>query len=128
VVTARNFCKIAGVVLVLVGILGFANPHLLGMHLTPVHDIIHLVSGGAAIYLALNASRSSVRSFCLAFGAMYLSLAVLGLVAPDVVAAMIGHDAHVNSQALMPDNLVHFLVGGSFLAMGLKPARRTVRA
>lgn len=126
--TARSFCKFAGVALVLVGILGFANPDLLGMHLTPIHDVIHLVSGGAAVYLALNGSRSSVRSFCLVFGGMYLSLAVLGLVAPDVVAAMIGHDAHVNAHALMPDTLVHFLLGGSFLAFGLKPARRTARA
>jgi hypothetical protein len=117
-----------GVVLVLVGILGFANPRLLGMHLTPMHDVIHLVSGTVAVYLGINGSRSSVRSFCLVFGGMYLSLAVLGMVAPDVVSAMIGHDAHVNPHALMPDNVVHFFLGGMFLAAGLKTARRPLRA
>ena len=65
----RTLCKVMGVVLVLVGILGFANPRLLGMHLTPMHDVIHLVSGTVAVYLGLNGSRSSVRSFCLVFGA-----------------------------------------------------------
>jgi hypothetical protein len=122
---ARTLCKIMGTVLLLVGILGFAQPGLLGMHLTPIHNVIHLVSGATALYLGLNGSRSSVRQFCLVFGAVYLSLAVLGVLAPDVVAAMIGHDAHVNASALGPDNIVHVLVGGAFLAAGLKmPARR----
>ena len=123
---ARTLCKVMGAVLLLVGILGFAQPRLLGMHLGPVHNVIHLVSGGAALYLAANASRSSVRTFCLVFGGMYLSLAVLGVLAPDVAAAMLGHDVHLSAHALAPDNAVHLLLGGVFLAAGLKlPARRT---
>lgn len=122
---ARKMCTLMGAVLLLVGILGFAQPNLLGMHLTPVHNVIHLVTGGAALYLAQNGSRGAVRQFCLVFGGMYLSLAVLGVVAPDVVAAMLGHDVHLNARALGPDNVVHALLGGAFLAAGLKvPARR----
>ena len=122
---ARKVCMILGAVLLIVGILGFAQPRLLGMHLTPVHNVIHLVSGGAALYLAQNGSRGSVRQFCLVFGGLYLSLAVLGVMAPDVVSAMLGHDAHLNARALGPDNVVHILLGGAFLAAGLKmPARR----
>jgi uncharacterized membrane protein HdeD (DUF308 family) len=124
----RTFCKVLGVVLLVVGVLGFANPRLLGMHLSPVHNVIHLVSGGVALYLAAHGLRSSLRSFCLAFGAMYLSLAVLGFVAPDVASAMIGHDAHMSARALTPDNLVHVLLGGAFLVAGLRPVRRIVRA
>lgn len=124
----RTFCRVMGLVLLILGVLGFANPGLMGMHLTPVHNVIHLVTGGAALYLAAQGSRSSLRTFCLAFGAMYLSLAVLGFIAPDVASAMMGHDAHMNARALAPDNLVHVLLGGAFLVAGLRPARRIARA
>jgi len=124
----RTFCRVMGVVLLILGVLGFADPRLMGMHLSPVHNVIHLVSGGAALYFAAQGSRSSLRTFCLAFGAMFLSLAVLGLIAPDVASAMMGHDAHMNARALAPDSLIHVLLGGAFLVAGLRPARRIARA
>ena len=42
---AKTVCKIMGVVFLLVGIAGFAAPHLLGAHLTPAHNLVHLASG-----------------------------------------------------------------------------------
>src|SRR3954467_9197630 len=87
----KTLCKIMGVVLALVGVGGFAYPHLLGMHLTPVHDVIHLLTAAIALYLGFAGSYPAARTFCLAFGAVYLLLGVLGFVAPGVVAAIIGH-------------------------------------
>jgi hypothetical protein len=118
----RTFCKVAGVVLLLVGLAGFAMPHLLGMHLTPIHNVVHLVSGAAALYMGMAGSAAGARTFCIAFGSVYLLLGVLGFVAPGVVAAIIGHPV-TGSGDLAPDNIVHLLLGGAFLAAGVTSPR-----
>jgi hypothetical protein len=38
---------IMGVVFILIGLVGFVSNNFLGKHLTPVHNVIHLVSGAA---------------------------------------------------------------------------------
>lgn len=59
-----------------------------------------------------------MRTFCIAFGAVYLALGALGFVAPGLVAAVIGH-APVDSGELAPDNVFHIVVGAVFLLAGL---------
>jgi hypothetical protein len=119
---AKTFNKIAGVVLLIVGIAGFVMPNLLGMHLTPVHNMIHLLTAALALYMGFAASYEAARTFSIAFGAVYLLLGVLGFVAPGVVTAVIGHP-HVPASDLTPDNAVHLLLGAAFLAVGLMQAR-----
>jgi hypothetical protein len=109
-------------VLLVVGLWGLAEPNLLGMHLTPVHNIIHVLTAAIALYMGFAASVSAARTFSIAFGAVYLLLGVLGFVAPGVVTSVIGHPA-VGSGELTPDNLVHLLLGGAFLAVGLMQSR-----
>ena len=46
----RNLCRIIGVALILVGLAGFAAPTLLGMHLTTIHNVVHLLTGLIAAY------------------------------------------------------------------------------
>ena len=45
----KTFNKVAGIVLLLAGLAGFAVPNLLGMHLTPMHNIIHLLTAAIAV-------------------------------------------------------------------------------
>src|SRR5919199_1380708 len=52
---AKTIAKILGVVFVLVGLCGFVAPNLLGAHLTTMHNIVHLVSGAAALYFGFAA-------------------------------------------------------------------------
>jgi hypothetical protein len=118
----KTLCKIFAVVLAVVGAAGFVMPHLLGMHLTPIHNVIHLLTAGIALYLGFAGSYEAARTFCLVFGAVYLALGVLGFVAPGVVGAVIGHGP-VSAGELMPDNLVHVLVGAAFLGVGLTSAK-----
>ena len=115
---AQTLCKIAGVVLLLVGLAGFAMPHLLGMHLTPIHNVVHLLTAASALYMGFGASLGAARTFCIAFGSVYLLLGILGFVAPGVVAAILGHPPVTGSE-LTPDNIVHLLVGAAFLGVGL---------
>ena len=118
----KTFNKIVGIVLLVVGLAGFAMPHLLGMHLTGIHNIIHLLTAAIALYMGFAASVESARTFSIAFGAVYLLLGVLGFVAPGVVTTVIGHPP-VSAGELTPDNAVHVLLGAAFLVVGLMQSR-----
>jgi hypothetical protein len=117
-IMARTWCKISGIVLILVGIAGFVRPDLLGMHLTPIHNAVHLLSGLIAVAVGFAGSFSASRAFCLTFGAIYLLLGVLGFAAPQVVARLL--QAHAGG--LGPDNVVHVVLGAAFLIFGLMQA------
>jgi hypothetical protein len=124
---AKTLCKIFGVVFVLVGIAGFLRPDLLGAHLTPVHNIVHLLTGAISLYFGFAGSDSAARSFCQIFGVIYLILGVVGFVRPDVIAAII--QAHgVEGASLMPDNVIHIVLGAVFLIVGLLPAQKQAAA
>jgi hypothetical protein len=113
---AKTVCKILGVVFLLVGVAGFAAPNLLGAHLTPPHNAIHIVSGVIALYFGFVGSLSGAKGFCLVFGLLYLALGLVGMV--------LGNPA--NSRMLqvgplmlgMADHGIHLLLGAVFLAGG----------
>ena len=120
---AKTLCKIAGFIFLIVGLAGFAQPNLMGFHLTPIHNIIHILTGAIALYMGFAATYDAARTFCLIFGVVYLLLGILGFVAPDVVAGVIGHPTPVPAGALTPDNAFHLVVGILFLAVGaMRPA------
>lgn len=114
---AKSVCKLLGVVLVLVGLLGFT--HLLdplGAHVGPAHathNLVHLVSGILALYFGFAGSLSSAKGFCIAFGAIYLLLGLVGLAKGtlDIPALklMLGQ----------VDHLIHIVLGVAFLGGGL---------
>jgi hypothetical protein len=114
----QNFCRIIGVALILVGLAGFAMPHLLGMHLTTVHNVVHLLTGLIAAYLGFAGSAGAARTFCLVFGAIYLLLGIAGFLAPALVSQVLGHPP-VSARELTPDNLVHVVLGGVLLGAAL---------
>src|SRR5215813_14755940 len=113
---AKTVCKILGVVFLLVGVAGFANQGLLGAHLNPPHNVVHIVSGVIALYFGFAGSLSGAKAFSLVFGVVYLGLGILGMAAgapPDRMWS-VGplHLAQV-------DHGIHILLGVIFLAGGL---------
>ncbi len=100
---AKTICKVLGVVLLIVGLLGFT--HLLdplGAHIGPAHashNLIHIVSGILALYFGFAGSLSSAKSFCLVFGVVYLLLGVVGLIQGPInipaLKLMLGHVDHL---------------------------------
>ena len=109
---AKTIAKLLGVILLLVGILGFT--HLLdplGAHLSPVHNLVHIVSGVIALYFGLAGSLGGAKGFCTIFGLVYLLLGIVGLAKGDL---MIG-------QLMLGkvDHGIHLIVGALFLAGGL---------
>jgi len=116
-IMAKTICKILGVVFLLVGVAGFAAPTLLGAHLTPPHNVVHIVSGVVALYFGFAGSLSGAKGFCLVFGLLYLALGLVGMVRGDAA----------NNRMLtlgplmlgMADHGIHLLLGAVFLAGGL---------
>lgn len=114
---AKTVCKILGVVFLLVGVAGFAAPTLLGAHLTPPQNVVHIVSGVVALYFGFAGSLSGAKGFCLIFGLLYLALGLLGMVLGDPAD---GRMWRVGPLILgMADHGIHLLLGAVFLAGGL---------
>jgi len=116
-IMAKTVCKILGVVFVLVGLVGFASPSLMHTHLTPLHNLVHIVSGVLALYFGFAGSLSAAKGFCLLFGVVYLALGIIGLIAagPDMVWHVIG-DRLVFGR---PDDGIHLVLGVIFLGGGM---------
>ena len=116
---AKTVCKLLGLVLLLVGLLGFT--HILdplGAHVGPAHashNLIHIVSGVLALYFGFSGGYSAAKTFCLIFGIVYLGLGVYGLV-------IVKGDLNIQQLKLTlghVDHLIHVVVGIAFLAGGL---------
>ncbi len=117
---AKTVCKILGVVFLLVGVVGFASPGLLGAHLGPAHNVVHIVSGAIALYFGFAGSLSGAKTFCLVFGVVYLALGILGFALGngEEMMWMVG-PLHLGKA----DHGIHGLFGVLFLAGGLLTKR-----
>jgi hypothetical protein len=134
---ANRTATILGIGFLLVGILGFIAPEMLGMHLSVTHDVVHLVSGALAVWIGLKGSPSAAKTFCVLFGAVYLLLGVAGFVAgQDATPGVPGpHDARLlkvipgRFELGTMDHVVHIFLGAVFLIGGLltKPVRVDAR-
>ena len=126
---AKTIATVLGAAFLLVGLVGFIAPGLLGTHLSLAHTVIHLVSGAAALYLGLKGSLANARLFCLVFGAVYALLGVVGFVAgspSSVSAGMPGMSPDSRLLKVIPgvlelgtsDHVLHVLIGAVFLVGG----------
>ncbi|HEX8706983.1 MAG TPA: DUF4383 domain-containing protein [Pyrinomonadaceae bacterium] len=128
---AKTICRILGVVFLLVGLMGFIKPDLMGTHLSMAHNLIHIVSGILALYFGFAGTLRGARGFCIAFGLVYLLLAVLGFVlGTDQASSLPGMAAMGTDTRLWKvipgtlelgtmDHIVHILLGALFLIGGL---------
>ena len=101
-----------GLVLLLVGVLGFTHVlDSLGAHLSPAHNLVHIVTGVIALYFGFAGSLSGAKGFCIIFGLVYLLLGILGLAMGEL---------HIGPLMLgKVDHGIHLIVGAIFLAGGL---------
>lgn len=109
---ARWFMRVVGIVLVVVGVVGFFEPLRGIFNLTPAHDLVHLVTGAIAVVV----SRSTPQSvwYARVFGVVYLLVAAAGLVTSNLFGLI----------PLMPaDTILHFLLAVGALWIGFVGAR-----
>jgi hypothetical protein len=124
--TAQWYCLIVGATLVLVGLLGFlaeakfdtssgGDPGALDgedfliFEVNGWHNVVHIASG--AFLLLMSTRHARARTGALAFGAIYSVVAVWGLIDGHDVLGIIPIDP--------ADNILHLLLAGSALAVGL---------
>jgi len=114
---AKTVCKVVGVVLLLVGILGFTHYlDSLGAHLNHAHNLVHIVSGLIAVYFGFAGSAGAARSFCLLFGIAYLLLGVAGWFLGTGPEHMFKIGELLTLGKV--DHIIHVLLGVLFLAGG----------
>ena len=109
---AKTVAKIMGLVLLLVGVLGFTHVlDSLGAHLSPAHNLVNIVTGVIALYFGFAGSLSGAKGFCIVFGLVFLLLGILGLAMGEL---------HIGPLMLgKVDHGIHLIVGAIFLAGGL---------
>ena len=101
-----------GLGLLLVGVLGFTHVlDPLGAHLSPAHNLVHILTGVISLYFGFAGSLSGAKGFCIIFGLVYLLLGILGLAMGEL---------HIGPLMLgKVDHGIHLIVGAIFLAGGL---------
>lgn len=75
---AKTILDILGTMLIVVGIAGFVSPALGGTHLSPVHNFLHIFSGGMALWFGLRSQVRNARLFSWIMAACYGLLAIAG--------------------------------------------------
>ena len=118
IMTAKKIASALGAVFIVVGLIGFAVPTVMGMHLSVAHNIVHLVSGALALYFGLKGNLAGARTFCILFGAVYGLLGLVGFVAgtgSDRMFTVIPDRLMLGTM----DHAIHLVLGAVFLIAGL---------
>lgn len=133
---AKTFCKVIGVILIAVGLLGFIAPGMMGMHLSGAHNMVHLITGAIAAFLGFRGTYHGCRRFCFIFGAVYTLLAIAGFASGPGVPTTMGNmatDDHLLK--LIPgslefgtaDSVIHAILGVALLIVGFARPRVSER-
>lgn len=118
-----NIAKMFGVVLLIVGVLGFVpgvtnNQMLLGVfHVNPAHNMVHIATGAIALWAGMT-SESAARIFFQAFGVVYGLVALLGFfVREGMIFGLISNN--------MADTWLHVAISAMSLYLGFAFKRET---
>lgn len=115
---ARGYAAVIGVALVLLGVLGFIGNPIVGdgpahpLFVTgTVHNLIHLISGALALYVAFGLTGEQRVVGVIGIGLTYLAIVFLTLVNADLFG-LLGYPVSV------ADHLLHLVIGLSSLVVG----------
>jgi hypothetical protein len=112
-----TFAKVIGLILLLVGILGFIpsltpNNMLFGMFMVgPLHNIIHLVTGLIFAAVGFSENWDASRKVSLIFAAIYAIVTLVGFLSPNGMV--------LGMQMNMADNVLHLAITVVALLFGM---------
>ncbi len=117
----KKMANVFGWVLLILGVLGFVpgittDGHLLGIFdVNTLHNLVHLISGLAALYLA-SKGEAQAQLFFKVFGVIYGLVAVLGFFGGDaMVLGLISNNA--------ADTWLHVVIAVVALWLGFGPKK-----
>ena len=117
---AKSYAAIVGVVLVVVGLLGFISNPIVGeptLTSTPLfvtgtmHNLVHLLTGALALYIALMLKGDMQNLALIGFGVLYIVILVLTLVSNNLFGIL---SYNVN----LLDHLLHAALGAVSIGVG----------
>jgi hypothetical protein len=100
---------ILGIVLVLVGLLGFFATTIVVFDVNVLHSIVHLASGVAAL-LCAGASYKAARMYLIIFGLVYGVVTLAGFLNIEPIVSLL----NINSA----DNWLHLAIAAACLVVG----------
>lgn len=102
---AKTYSLVVGVVLLLVGILGFLfREGLMGLQFHLHHNLIHLLSGAIGLWAGTSKNANAPRLFAMIFGAVYTLVAIWGFLGNENLGPVM---LNLNTTY----NVVHVVVG-----------------
>ena len=114
---AKWWAALAGVVLVLVGLLGFVSNPLVGAQagaLVPtdaLHNVVHLVTGALALYIAFGLKGQNLANGVIGFGVLYTVIFLAVLISPNLFGLF-----SVSANVVL--HVIHFALAAVSLAVG----------
>ena len=110
---AKLYAMGVGIVLLLVGVLGFFMDNLFGLiTFTTHHNLIHVATGVVGLGAALAGGEKGAKWFALIFGIVYILVTVVGFVGFEDIGPI---QLHLN----LYYNVIHGAVGVLGLLAGL---------
>lgn len=88
--TTQGWATLAGIVLIAAGLLGFLNTSIIGsaenalVRTDNVHNIVHIVTGLIALYIAFGLKGEQQANAVLGFGILYAIIFVAVLISPNL--------------------------------------------
>ncbi len=128
---SQRVCLTLGLIFIMIGFVGVLMPGFLGMHLSMMHNFIHITSGILALWFGYKSLNSAI-SYCIGFGAIYGLLGIAGYIMGEPGYPRVGNmEADQNLFRVIPnilelgtmDHVVHILIG-SFLLFTAYTFRR----
>ncbi len=118
----RQYAKVVGVVVVLIGVVGLilGNEDLFGqLNIDIVEDIVHLATGGLMAFVGFRSrDESAVRSVVGGLGVVYLAVGVIGFFVPMLFGLL--------PNGYNPlDNIIHLALGVLGIAVAWLLPQRT---
>lgn len=124
---ARETSVVVGVLTIVMGLLGFVVPNLLGAHLSYVHNSILIATGALALWFGTDSERSA-KAFSLVAAVCFGIMGILGFVlgVPGIgTVANTAEDANLwtivtgSLQFGTVDHVIHLLIACAFLGGAL---------
>lgn len=115
--TATGWSALAGIVLVAAGLLGFLNTSIAGtadnalLRVDTVHNVVHLVTGLVALYIAFGLKGEQQVNAVIGFGILYVIIFAAVLLSPTLFGIF-------SVAANAPIHVIHAAVAVVSLAVG----------
>ena len=121
--TAKLYCKLVGVILLVVAAAGLAMPTLMGMDLSKRHSAVHALTGALLAWLGFGGSpEATAKAAALGFGAVYTLLGIAGFFMTQILPGLRIYHADLLT------NCIHLVVGLLGLAAGMMSPKTAAQA